>query len=130
MDNRLEHRAPWIPWAATAILLTVVAIVAYLFGTHQAAVVPTDSAVRTWGPYPFHPFLALIFFFWIFGGLRWMVWGAWGRPWRYRRGPWGHPCYDRWMDDDLTDWHRREHERMPPSRSTVSSSADVDERPR
>lgn len=129
MDNRIEHRAPWMPWAATAVLLTIVAIVAYVFGTHQTmGVAGGDPPARAWGPHPFHPIFALIIFFWLFGAFRWMFWGGWGRPWRYRRGPWGHPYDDRWMEDGLADWHRREHERMRSPRDT-SSSPDAGERP-
>ena len=128
MDSRIEHRAPWIPWAATAVLLTIVAIVAYVAGSYHPFGAPAaDSGLRAWPYHPFQGLLTLLVFLWIIGGLRWMMWGAWGRPWRCRRGPWGHRYDDRWMEDDFAEWHRREHERMRAPRG-AASSPDADER--
>ncbi|MEO8484022.1 MAG: hypothetical protein ABI634_17555 [Acidobacteriota bacterium] len=131
MDDRMERRAPWMPWAMTSVILLLVAIAAYSFGAHQEAMsAGADTGARAWRYGPFPGIFTLFLMFWIFGGLRWMLWGGCGRPWRYRR--YYHP---RWRDDrddrdEWEQWHRREHERMnmptgngPASRSDAGRGA-------
>ena len=115
MDERMERRAPWMPWAMTSVILLLVAIAAYSFGAHQEAMnAGADGAVRAWHYGPFPGIFTLLFFFWVLGGLRWMFWGRYCGPWRHRR--YGYPA---WRDDrdQWEDWHRREHERMDTSRA-------------
>jgi hypothetical protein len=110
MDDRLQRRGPWIPWAITSVLFVLVALAAYSFGAHQeAAAVGSAPGAREWHYFPFGGIWMLFILFWIFGGFRRMCWGGYYRPWHYRRyhDPAWHDERDAWEE-----WHRREHERM------------------
>jgi hypothetical protein len=128
MDNELEHRPAWIPWAVTSLLLIVVAIVAYSIGArHEVVQAGADGTrvVYRHGPWGFG-FLWFFVLFWLFGGLRFLFWGPWiGAPWRYRR------YYSRGYDDPRSDWeawHRREHERMRDGATRDRSSTSPENR--
>ena len=130
MDDRMERRAPWIPWAITSLLLVAVAIGAYLLGTHDHVAVAGDSVEHARHHYhAFHGFgfWWIFILFWIFGGMRGLWWGGYyGHPWRYRRYP------PRWYVDDRDEWeawHRREHERMDSSGRREPSSSDPGRQP-
>lgn len=120
MDERMEHRAPWVPWAVTSVMLLLVAVAFYTFGAHEGAASVAADGDRVWRHGPFPGIFSLFLLFWIFGGLRWMFWGRYCGPWRYRR--YG---YHSWRDerDDWEEWHRREHERMNMSRGTGTPGA-------
>ena len=116
--DRMEHRAPWVPWAFTSLALVAVAALAYSFGVHREAGDLAADPVR-WRHGGLGGIWAFFLLFWIFGGLRWMWWGGCGYgPWRYDRH------YRRYYADrdDWDEWHRREHERMDRSNATSSSS--------
>jgi hypothetical protein len=112
MDDRMERRPAWMPWAFASLALFVVAAVAYNIGAHQ---VPGGSDVlRERGAWGFGHIWGLFFLFWILGMFRWMSWGWWPPvgPWRFRR-------YYRPLGDDYNEWqewHRREHQRMDKAR--------------
>ena len=112
MDDRMERRPPWVPWAITSLVLVVVAMVAFSLGAEHEA---PGAGVHAWhwggGIWVF-----FWVFFWMFGFRRMWGYGCY-RPWhdrRYRR-------YDR--DDDFDDyeefreWRRRERQRTEPPRS-------------
>jgi len=121
MDDRMQRRGPWIPWAVASGILVLVALGAYSFGAHEAAAVGGDPAARPWRYYPFLGGIwPLFILLWIFGGLRWMLWGGCYRPWRYRR--YYHPAWHDDERDDWEEWHRREHERMKTSSGPGPSS--------
>jgi len=116
----MQRRAPWMPWAITSVVLVLVALAAYSFGAREAVAVGGDQAARAWRYYPFFNIWPLFVLFWIVGGLRWMFWGGYYRPWRYRR--YYHPAWHDDGRDDWEEWHRREHERMKTSRGPGPSS--------
>jgi hypothetical protein len=128
MDDRVDRRAPWVPWAVTSVVLLAVACAAYVAGAHTAGeVAGADDGRRAWMFFPFGGIWFFFVMFWIFGGLRWMLWGAWGRPWRHRRY-----YYPRWRDDDREDWeewHRRAHERMGTPPGSSAARPDSTQRP-
>jgi hypothetical protein len=128
MDDRMERRAPWVPWAVTSVVLLVVAVVAYVAGMNTAGGEAGEAAGhRAWVFFPFGGIWLFFLMFWIFGGLRWMFWGAWCRPWRYRRY-----AYPPWHDDDRQDWeewHRRAHERMGASAGSGPARPESTQRP-
>jgi hypothetical protein len=128
MEDRLDHRAPLVPWAISSVVLLAVAVIAYGAGAHAgggAAAVGPDG--RPWHVHPFG-FLWLFLLFWFVGGLRWMLFGAWwGGSWRSRRRYW-HPAWRGFDADDLEEWHRREHERMNTPRPPYPP-ADGNQRP-
>ena len=106
--DRMEHHAPWIPWAITSLARVVVAAIAYSVGAHRGAEALGTEPVR-WHYGGFGGIWLFFLLFWIFGGLRWMWWGPrFYRPWRYHRYYGG---YDR-ERDDWEEWHRREHGRI------------------
>ena len=116
--DRMERRAPWVPWAITSLALVAVAAVAYSVGAHHEAGALATEPVR-WRHSGFGGIWVFFLLFWVFGGLRWMWWGGCGYgPWHYGRR------YRRYYDDrdDWDDWHRREHERMDRSKTTSSSA--------
>lgn len=117
--DRMERRAPWVPWAITSLALVAVAAVAYSVGAHREAGALAAEPVY-WRHSGFGGIWVFFLLFWIFGGLRWMWWGGRGYgPWHYGRH------YRRYYYDDRGDWdewHRREHERMDQSKTTSSSS--------
>jgi hypothetical protein len=122
MNDRIERRAPWVPWALTSAILVLVAIAAYSFGAHQEAIrAGADGGVHVWRHGPFPGIFVLFLLFWVFGGLRWMVWGGYCRPWHYRR----YGSAWRGDRDDWEEWHRREHERMNTSRGASSPRSDT-----
>jgi hypothetical protein len=109
--DRMERRAPWVPWAITSLALVAVAAIAYSLGAHREAGALATEPVR-WRGSGFGGIWLFFLLFWVFGGLRWMWWG--GRcygPWHYGRH------YPRYYDerDDWEEWHRRQHERMDRS---------------
>jgi hypothetical protein len=120
--ERLERRAPWVPWAITSLALLAVAAIAYSAGAHREAGALATEPVR-WRYSGFGGIWLFFLVFWIFGGLRWMWWGPYYRPWHYRRH------YSRYHDDrdDWEEWHRREHERM--NRPGPTSGSDANQRP-
>jgi hypothetical protein len=128
MEDRLERRAPWVPWAIGSVVLLAVAVIAFAAGAHtNAGVAAVGPGERPWHFHPFG-FLWLIVLFWFIGGMRWMLWGAWwGGPWRYRRR-YGHPGWREFDREDFEDWHRREHERMNTPRPPYPP-ADGSQRP-
>ena len=76
MEDRIERRSPWIPWAITSVALVLVAVAAYGIGAHQeATVVGGDPAARVWHHHGFPGIWLFFLLFWLFGGLRWMWWG-------------------------------------------------------
>jgi len=114
--DRMERRAPWVPWAITSLALVAVAAVAYSVGAHREAGALAAEPVY-WRHSGFGGIWVFFLLFWIFGGLRWMWWGGRGYgPWHYGRH------YRRYYYDDWDEWHRREHERMDRSKTTSSSS--------
>jgi hypothetical protein len=119
--DRMERRAPWVPWAMTSLALVAAAAVAYSFGAHREAGALAAEPVG-WRHGGFGGIWAFFLLFWVFGGLRWMWWRGCGcGPWRYGR-PYRRYYHDR---DDWDEWHRREHERMDrsnASRPTAPSS--------
>ena len=111
MDERIERRPSWAPWAIASLVMVIVAMLAYGAGRHETAAAGTP-AIEHWH-WGFGGIWGLFMMVWIFGALRWMFFGwGWGggcgpRPWRYRR-------YRHYHDDDYDEWrewHRREHER-------------------
>ena len=110
MDERIEHRPHWMPWAFASLVMVIVAIVAYGAGQYEAAATGATAATdvhRHWG---FGGIGWIFVWFWIFGIFRWGMfgWGCGPRSWRYRR------YYRRYYDDDYDEWrewHRREHEK-------------------
>ena len=124
MDNRMQRRAPWIPWVLTSVALVAVALIAYSFGAHHEPVATGDTPTPVWHGHAFGGIWLFFLLFWIFGGLRWMWWGPrYYRPWRYGRY---YPRYDH-ERDDWEEWHRREHERMDRSngpRQTPASGSN------
>lgn len=124
MDDRMERRAPWMPWALTSVILVLVAIAAYSAGAYREAIsAGGDGGAHAWHHDPFSGIFTLFLLFWIFGGLRWTFWGGRCRPWRYRR--YG---YSAWHDadrDEWEEWHRREHERMNASRGSGAARSDA-----
>lgn len=121
--DRMERRAPWIPWAITSLALVAVATIAYGLGAHRETGALATEPVR-WRYSGFGGIWLFFLLFWVFGGLRWMWWGPhYYRPWRYHRyyGDYGHER------DDWEEWHRREHERMNKpdgSRSAPASGSN------
>jgi hypothetical protein len=116
--DRMERRAPWVPWAITSLALVAVAAVAYSLGAHREAGALAAEPVR-WRHSGFGGIWVFFLLFWVFGGLRWMWWGGRGYgPWHYGRH------YRRYYGDrdDWDEWHRREHGRMDRSNPTSSSS--------
>ena len=127
--DRLERRPLWLPWAFTSLVLVVVAVVAYMFGTqHTVVTTAAGEPIRRmyWGFFPG------FFFFWIFiwvifGMFRRVWWSGGGYPYY---GPWRYGRYYHPHDEEREweEWHRREHERMDGSRgrgpSSSSSSSD------
>jgi hypothetical protein len=112
--DRVERRAPWIPWAITSLALVAVAAVAYSVGAHREAAFASEP-VR-WRYSGFGGIWPLFLLFWIFGGLRWMWWGPhFYRPRRYHRY---YRPYDE--HDDWEEWHRREHERIDRSNKPIT----------
>ncbi len=127
MDDRMERRAPWVPWAVTSVVLLAVAAVAYVAGLSTAGDGAGETVARpAWVFFPFGGIWMLFVMFWILGGLRWMFWGAWCRPWRYRRY-YAPPWHD--DRDDWDDWHRRAHERMGASAGSGAARPDSAQRP-
>ncbi len=116
--DRMERRAPWVPWAITSLALLAVAAIAYSLGAHREAGALAAEPAR-WRHGGFGGIWLFFLLFWIFGGLRRMWWrGHYYRPWRY-----GH--YPARYDGDHVDWeewHRREHERMDRSSGPTPSS--------
>jgi hypothetical protein len=110
--DRMERRAPWIPWAITSLALVAVAVIAYGLGAQREAGTFTTEPVH-WHGSGFGGIWLFFLLFWVFGGLRWMWWGGRGYgPWHYGRR------YRRYYYDDHDDWeewHRREHERIDRS---------------
>src|SRR5689334_15517396 len=113
MDDRNSYRRPmWVPWAATSVVLLMVAFFAFAMGTRYEPAVTGGGHVHVWGP-AFPGFFFGFFILWfVLGGLRRMWWWGGGYPyyrsWRYRRY-YGDPHDD---ERDFQEWHRREHERM------------------
>ena len=116
--DRMERRAPWVPWAFTSLALVAVAALAYSFGVHREAGDLAAEPVR-WRHGGFGGIWAFFLLFWIFGGLRRIVVG-WLRVRPVALRPPLSPVYD--DRDDWDEWHRREHERMDRSNATSSSS--------
>ena len=113
MDERIERRPSWAPWAIASLVMVIVAMLAYGAGQHEGASAGTTAAEHWhWGG----SIWGILIFFWVFGIFRGMFFGwGWGcgpRPWRYRRyyrydrGPGNYDDYDEWRE-----WHRREHQR-------------------
>jgi hypothetical protein len=120
MNERIEHRAPWIPWAITSVALVLVAVVAYGVGAHHEAGAVADGTARAWHYHGFGGIWLFILLFWLFGGLRRLWWGGYGYyPWRH--GRYGRVCYDEERGDWVA-WHRREHERIDAARAAGSPS--------
>jgi hypothetical protein len=114
MDERIERRPSWAPWAVGSLVLFIVAIVAFSAGQNEGAAASAAVSAPHWR-WGFGGIGWIFVMFWIFGWFRWMSfgWGCGPRPWRYRR------YYRRYYDDeydDWRDWHRREHEKMSGSR--------------
>jgi hypothetical protein len=83
--DRMERRAPWVPWAITSLALVAVAAVAYSLGAHREAGALAAEPVR-WHHSGFGGIWVFFLLFWVFGGLRWMWWGGRGYgPWYYGR---------------------------------------------
>jgi hypothetical protein len=122
--DRIEHRAPWVPWAITSLALLAVAAIAYNVGAHREAGALATEPAR-WRYSGFGGIWLFFLVFWIFGGLRWLWWGPhYYRP--YRR------YYSRYRDDrdDWEEWHRREHERLDkPAGSGPTSASGANQRP-
>jgi hypothetical protein len=127
--DRMERRAPWIPWAMTSLALVLVAVVAYGFGARRdAADAAGESARRVWFYGGFPPFWLFFVGFWLLGGFRWMWWGYHPHgPWRYRRYR-----YQPYEDEraDWEEWHRQAHNRVDSSGPrSASPSANPDRGP-
>ena len=128
MNDRIDRRPPWIPWAIMSLVLVVVAIVAYNAGTYRDAAVAVEPGTRVYRGHWFGGFWLFFLLFWLLGPLRCWGWGGYGyRPWRYGR-------YSRAYDDERDDWeawHRRQHERMDGAkmRDASSPSAGTDRGP-
>jgi len=129
MDEQLERRAPWIPWTITSAALLIVAAVGYFLGAQSvsAGFPGGDATRRVWSGDDLEKVWALIFLFWIFGGLRMLWWGPSWRPhaWRYRgyHWPWPDPR------DDWDEWHRQAHRRMDSSREPAQAPGSDHSRP-
>jgi len=121
----------WIPWALTSVALLVVAAVAYALGARHEVIGDGGNTVMH-SHFGFGGIFWIFLMFWFVFGFRRACW--WGgppyyRPWRYRR------YYRRMYRDEDQDqdneerewreWHRREHERTPP---TTAGPADVNAR--
>ena len=125
--DRVDPRPMWIPWALTSVALLVVAAVAYALGTRHEVFADGDGAVMHSHFGVGGIFWLFLVFWFVFGFRRACWWGGppYYRPWRYRR------YYRRmYRDDDdeereWREWHRREHERTPP---TTAGPADVNAR--
>jgi hypothetical protein len=117
--DRMERRAPWIPWAITSLALVAVAVIAYGLGAQREAGTFATEPVH-WHGSGFGGIWLFFLLFWVFGGLRWMWWGGRGYgPWHYGRRYRRYYYDDR---DDWEEWHRREHERIDRSNGPRSAA--------
>jgi hypothetical protein len=111
MNQELDRRPNWAPWAIASLVMVIVAMFAYGAGQHEAAAGAVGREHWHWG---FPGIFGFFLLFWVFGVFRraWWGWGCgWGYgPRRYRRYAPGDD-YDEWRE-----WHRREHEKMGQSR--------------
>jgi hypothetical protein len=126
--DRLERRAPWIPWAITSLALVMVAMIAYSLGAQREGAAVAEEPVRRVWFFGFPGFWLFFVLFWMFGGLRRMWWGCYPyRRWRYGRYSY-HPYDDE--RDDWEEWHRRAHNRGDaPGSGATSPSSGTDRGP-
>lgn len=109
MDEHLDRRGSWVPWAITSAALLAVAAVAYFVGLQSSpAAVDGDTARHAWRGAHVGPLFFLLMF-WVLGS-RWLWWGPSWRyhPWHYRSyyGPWPRDVRAEWEE-----WHREAHRR-------------------
>jgi hypothetical protein len=112
MDDRMERRPNWMPWAMASLVMVIVAMLAYAAGQREVA---SGTGADHWR-WAFPNIWGLFLLFWVLGCFRWMFFG-WGGGWGYRS--WRHRRSSRPFDDEYEDWrewHRREHQKMDGSR--------------
>lgn len=124
MNEHLEPRAPWIPWAITSVALVVVAAIAYAVGASTGGGT-ADLVRRGWPDNDIGKIWAFFLMFWIFGALRWLWWGP---SWRHHARRY-HAYYDRWPPhprDEWEAWHRQAHREMDTTGGHVPGSRPTD----
>ena len=111
MDEQLDRRTPWVPWAIASVVLLTVAAVSYFIGLQATpAIADGETARHAWRSAHFGPFwIPMLVVLWIacsrlfWWGPRWPYY-----PWHYRGyyRPWPPAARDEWEE-----WHREAHRR-------------------
>ena len=125
MNEHMEGRAPWVPWAVTSVALLAVAAVAYYLGVRNGELMGAagGEGARLWHRhghgFGFGGLWMFFVMFWVFAGLRRLWWGPRYYGW-HRRGPY-RACYD--DRDAWEEWHRQAH-RSPDAPREGGSGGD------